>query len=57
MAAVTGNRELVDLLLQWGADPFVKNAYGDTALDLARQAGYQDIVELLTRARRGGARD
>ncbi len=56
VAAVTGNRELVDLLLQWGADPFARNAYGDTPLDLARQAGYEDIVDLLTRARSGGTR-
>ena len=34
-ASKKGNSEIVDLLLQYGADPYIKNYYGKTAVDIA----------------------
>jgi len=48
-AAGHGHREVVRLLLKHGADPSVKRALRDrkTPLDLARERGLTEIVELL----------
>lgn len=48
MAATSGGHiEVVKFLLQIGADPSKKDAYGSTALDRAKQADAKDIVALL----------
>lgn len=49
-AAAGGHIEIVKLLLANGADASTKNLYGDTALTLAQQNGYPQIVELLKQA-------
>ncbi|MEW6493434.1 MAG: ankyrin repeat domain-containing protein, partial [Cyanobacteriota bacterium] len=49
-AAAGGHIEIVKLLLANGADASLKSLYGDTALTLAQQNGYPQIVELLKRA-------
>jgi uncharacterized protein len=50
--AFTGDRASLDLLLQHGADPAIKNDDGKRAADIAGERGYQEIAGLLvTRAR------
>jgi len=58
MAAMAGQTECVELLLKANADPHMKERMkhgqdpedGRTALDFAREAGYDDIVDILTKA-------
>ena len=50
MAARYGSRDVVQLLMQEGADPTLKNQLGLTAVDFARQAGRDDVAELITQA-------
>jgi ankyrin repeat protein len=50
LAAVSGNRELLTLLLQHGADPRLTNAKGESALSYARRKGRDDIARLLEEA-------
>ena len=47
LAAVWGFDEIVDLLLGAGADPTLVNAGGDTASDLARAQGHEDLADRL----------
>jgi ankyrin repeat protein len=49
-AAAGGHIEIVRLLLANGADVTIQTLYGDTALTLAQQRGYLEIVELLEKA-------
>ena len=42
--------EIVELLLQAGSDPRVKDAAGKTALDYAKEKGYTSIIQLLEHA-------
>ncbi len=57
MAARGGHIYTVKLLLDEGADATLKNALGMTAIDFARNHGYQDIVEGLTyRLKKAGKR-
>ncbi len=44
-----GHTEIVRLLLEHGADSRLRNAAGETPLDIARKSGYADIVQLLDR--------
>ncbi len=44
LSAYKGNRDIVNLLLQNGANPYIKDFYGSTAL---HYAGSKDVVELL----------
>jgi ankyrin repeat protein len=46
-AALTGQYEAVELLINKGADVKSKNNRGMTPLQLASQRGHQHIVELL----------
>jgi ankyrin repeat protein len=46
-ASQLGNKEVVKLLIQKGADVNAKNKYGETALRLAFYYGHKEIVELL----------
>ena len=48
-AVETGERRLVRLLLENGADPDHRTEDGLTALDLARQLGHDDIAALLSK--------
>ena len=50
MAAMYGNAKAVDLLLQAGADPRLKNSLGLSALDFASKAGRQDSAALINAA-------
>lgn len=55
MAAWSGHIYTVKLLLDAGADATLKNDHGMTAIDFARRADHQDIVEGLTwRLKRAG---
>ena len=47
LAAGWGNAELVQMLLEHGADPYVTDSFGKTARTFARDRGHADIVELL----------
>lgn len=52
-AADKGNIEIVNLLLDAGADPMVKSENGDIqgmAIDFARRGGHRDVVERLQAA-------
>lgn len=44
IAAALGDEEMVKLLLEKGADPFVQNDEGDYPADQARQAGASEAV-------------
>jgi ankyrin repeat protein len=46
-AAAEGRWEIVDLLLQHGADPNAKSSTGETLVEMARRAGMKEIVQLL----------
>ena len=48
-AAETNRPEIVKLLLDAGVNPALKDVRGDTAASLARQAGYKDMAEILSR--------
>jgi hypothetical protein len=49
-AAARGHIEIVKLLLVHGADPALRNRFGQTARDLARANGRSDVAALLSRA-------
>ena len=49
-AAESGNAEIVDLLIKKGADVNLRDGEGRTALDVATQKGFTNIVALLTNA-------
>ena len=44
IAAALGDEEMIRLLLQQGADPFVQNDEGDYPVDGARRAGASETV-------------
>lgn len=46
-AAREGRKETVELLLQHGADPFIKNDSGFDAAHYARKMNYTEVVDLL----------
>ena len=49
-AAARGHARTVQLLLQSGADPNIRARNGQTALELARSEGHEDVVRILTAA-------
>ncbi len=51
IAALNGHSDVVATLLDHGADPAVADAGGRTALDLAMNAGRDDVVGVLNRRR------
>lgn len=52
MAAFYGHSSVVDLLLEEGADPSLRNEKGLTALDFAQRASRPDAIERITQALR-----
>jgi len=46
-AVADGRADVVKILLAHGGDPSIKDASGNTCLDLARKAGHQEIVQML----------
>jgi ankyrin repeat protein len=48
LAAMKGNKEIVDFLLENGADPLTKDKFGATALHLAAITGHDNTVKSLT---------
>lgn len=49
MAARVGHLDVVELLIARGADPLLPNSKGQLAIDVARQANHDNIVNYLTR--------
>ena len=52
LASSLGHFETVELLLNLGAEIQSKNDQGRTAIELAADNGFQDIVRLLQRKKR-----
>jgi ankyrin repeat protein len=50
-AVMNNNPQIVDILLQATADPFIKNNKGEDPLSLADSTGNEEIVQLLNKAR------
>ncbi len=46
-AAAEGNLDVVKILIDYGADPTLKDVDGDTAESFARQKGHTEVVEYL----------
>ncbi len=46
-AVMANNSKMVKYLLEHGADPNIKTKKGETALSLAQQEGFTEIIELL----------
>ncbi len=55
LAAFTGDTQMASLLLEFGADPSLRNDNGHSALDYARTAGHEDVLSLLDASERRGA--
>jgi hypothetical protein len=53
-AAHGGHSRIVELLINKGADPFLRNKEGKLPLDLAREAGYHGICSYLQKKTKGG---
>lgn len=49
-AAKNGQKAAVELLLEKGANPSLKDSLGKTALDLAKDKHHHDVVDILSRA-------
>jgi ankyrin repeat protein len=47
IASWNGDKEMVKLLIENGADMSMKNKYGKTALMLALEGEHKEVVELL----------
>jgi ankyrin repeat protein len=56
-AALLGKVDLVKLLLAHGADPTAVSTDGETALDIARKYGHDEIVDLLRDAPTNNGRE
>ena len=52
-----GRAGVVALLLDRGADASAKDSRGETALSLAKENGYDDVVSVLEHARARRARE
>lgn len=39
---------LVELLLEYGANPYAQSKFGETPFEMAQQLGFNDIVEEMT---------
>jgi uncharacterized protein len=46
-AVACGKTDVVKVLLAHGGDPSIRDARGNTCLDLAREKGHEDIVQIL----------
>ena len=53
MAADKGHDDVAKLLLRYGADPNAGDNDGRTPLDVARERGFDNIVEILSKQRPG----
>lgn len=45
----SGNEQIVAILLEYGADPYITDNDGQSAVTLARQNGHDDITQMLSR--------
>lgn len=48
VSSLRGDFSIVKLLLKHGAKPYISNRHGEKPIDLAREAGHEEIVQLLT---------
>jgi ankyrin repeat protein len=53
-AAQNGQLEMVQLLLEHGADPSMRDTAGRSPLDFAREGGYTEVSEILGNNRTTG---
>nr|MBO2508719.1 hypothetical protein [Bacillota bacterium] len=49
LAAANNDPRIASLLLEAGADPFLRNAAGETAADIAENLGNQEVLAVLPR--------
>jgi ankyrin repeat protein len=47
VAVKSGDKEMVRVLLEWGANKSVTNASGATAVEKAREDGYNDLADFI----------
>jgi ankyrin repeat protein len=50
LASSRGHKDIVKLLLDNGANPHIRHVFGDTALEIAKLNGHQEIVQLIDKA-------
>jgi ankyrin repeat protein len=55
-ATTDGAVDVVKALLEHGADPTIRDYRGETPLDLAREFGHDEVVQILTSAESGRRR-
>ncbi|CAN6171813.1 unnamed protein product [Urochloa humidicola] len=48
-AADSGAKFVVELLITYGADPYMRSDYGETSLELARRKGHMHVVRAIER--------
>ncbi len=51
LAAWKNNVDLINTLLQYGANPFILNNKGETAYNVAKTVGHENIANMLNKAR------
>ena len=49
LAAVKGHLEVTQILLAWGANPELRDNFGNTAVSEARNFGRSDLLQALER--------
>jgi len=53
LSAQSGYKDVVELLIKAGADLTIQDHNNNTALDIAAEMGFNEIVDLLAKANEG----
>lgn len=40
--------QLVELLMEYGADPYAESKFGETPISIARELGFDDLEQMMT---------